>query len=240
MSDSLDNHNEIKVVLSAVEVEAASLQKDARELLYKSPANKKDRITLLIRCLEDVMRKDEFAGILGMSTKDLLLASLKARVNELDDLLWSKSLDYEGPLYDGYQHNEYRALSVLITSWVMESYGLVFKVKGNEVEKVKAVFRSEKLLVFARLFLGSMFKQSLIDVGSAKAEALVKELEETLTAEVYDRVSALTGLYDDAIGSFCGCLTGSLKDVAILINSFSKRMGAVSTALNESTGRLKE
>lgn len=53
------------------------------------------------------------------------------KLNRLEYLLWEKDEKYEGPLYDGYQENEWISISILIGIWFMEIYQTVKLNKKN-------------------------------------------------------------------------------------------------------------
>ena len=225
--------DEIKVVLSAATLDTSAIVAEAKELAYTTLPTAVDRIRMLKRCVEDVLLDDNFVtDALSEATKTLLRDSLNSKLARLEDLLWGKTLVYEGPLHDGYQRNEYKALSVMIGSWLMESYPVISKVASAEKEEFKALFSSNKLSIFAKSFLIATFRHKLVHVGEDWIGRLSKDLTSNITSALFGRVEGLVEMYDGALGECCSIWRDTMKRSLAVVETFTERRGAISTELN--------
>lgn len=231
------NTDEVKVVLSAATLDTNEIVAEAKELAYTTLPTKVDRIRMLKRCVEDVLLDDDFVtDDISDATKALLQTSLNLKLDRLEDLLWGKTLVYEGPLHDGYQRNEYKSLSVMIGSWLMESYPVVDKVVTAEKEEFKALFSSNKLAIFAKAFLLATFRHKLVHVGEDWVVSISKDLTKNITSALFGKVEGLVGVYDTALGECCSIWSDTMKRSLAVVEMFTEKRGAISTELNSLGG----
>lgn len=132
------------------------------------------------------------------------------QISRLYYLLYGKDKDYEGPLYNGLQENEWSMISLLIANWVMEVF---HQVKPKEL---KRNVNNKNLTIIASTILIALIKNKIIPLPEGKEDIVISILENT---DVLNFVNNQLELILNKIQYYCcGIIPPSKKSIMQITN----------------------
>ena len=128
------------------------------------------------------------------------------RIDRLDYLLWGKSLEYEGPLYDGFQPNEWAFIAVLVGAWFIETYKLYRN--SSKQENLDSLFTKENISNLSIQLIKKIVKNQLIktteqDKKNMEIFLATMTIKNFIENELSDTIIATKNLLME-LGCCCG------------------------------------
>lgn len=156
------------------------------------------------------------------------------RVDRLDYLLWGKTMEYEGPLYDGFQPNEWAFIAVLVGAWLIETYKLT---KASKQELIDSLFSKENMASLSIQIIKKIVANQLIKTTEQDRKNMEIFLA-TLTIKNFIQNELSTTL-DDTRGLLlllACCCGASRKMVDCKIYKNTELRGLSATSVNKYKG----
>lgn len=114
---------------------------------------------------------------------DTIRKHLVGNIDRFVHLLWGKTDNYEGPLYDGLQKNEWSIVTVLIGNWSMESYIDFLKDEHVLKQDIELFMTKQYLANFSFSLVKSILKEGLVP-GTDQTEI-----------EILDKIQQIPSIY---------------------------------------------
>jgi hypothetical protein len=159
---------------------------------------------------------------------------LVGNIDRFINLMWGKTDNYEGPLYDGLQKNEWSLVTVLVGNWAMESY--VNFLKDGQVLKTDIdLFMTKQYLAnFSISLLKGILKAGLVP-GTDETEIIILDKIQQIPSIykfIEDDLGKLKGDVDLLFKSSC-CGTWNYKKIKKQILLLSDDKGTFATIINK-------
>lgn len=157
------------------------------------------------------------------------------RIDRLDYLLWGKTADYEGPLYDGFQPNEWAFIAILVGAWLIETYKLTSSTEKQDL--INSLFSKENMTSLAIQLIKKIVENQLIkttDQDKKNMEVFLATLtiKNFIQNELGDKLNATRDLLLD-LAMCCG---SSKKTVTSKIYKSTELTGLFATGANKHKG----
>jgi hypothetical protein len=171
--------------------------------------------------------------------KDVLIN----RSDRLIYLLWTKNENYEGPLFNSYQENEWSSIIILLGDWLLESYIELMKKKKNITKEVKDLFEVNNIVKLSTYILKSILESSILgnknmldNLGILNNLDKFPKIFEMLRTEISEHMNLITNLTDGC------CCTGKCNVNKVLKNMFklAEETGKISAKINMILNSKKE
>lgn len=134
--------------------------------------------------------------------------TIENNVERLVFLLWGKDADYEGPLYDKYEDNEWLTISLLISNWLLESYNEIKKNKKIVEYDIKVFFQKENITKLSLYTIKKIIEHELIpNIDSELVLGYINAYENTemIRTVIENEVERLIEAMYDLILNNCMC-----------------------------------
>lgn len=154
--------------------------------------------------------------------------------SRLVHLLWGNTDEYEGPLFDGLQKNEWSIITVLVGNWVMEVYTDVLKDKDVLRDDILMFFSKQYLANFCFSLLKGIVKSGLVPGAgedALKSIDLIMRIP-AIYKFIEDDLRIVIGQVDDLLNQIC-CSKSNKKKIIKSIKELSDKQGALATLLNK-------
>lgn len=134
--------------------------------------------------------------------------TIENNVERLVFLLCGKNSDYEGPLYDKYEDNEWLTISLLISNWLLESYNEIKKNKKIAEYNIKVFFQKENITKLSLYIIKKIIEHALIpNIDSKLVLGHINAYENTemIRIVIENEVERLIEAMYDLILNNCMC-----------------------------------
>lgn len=134
-------------------------------------------------------------------------------------LLYGKDKDYEGPLYNGLQENEWSMITLLISSWVIET---THKIKPKEYNKnIRQLFFDHNVTEYACKILITLINNNIIPISNDDHKQKIISLlgNQKIIQFVNNQVEMIL----NKIKKCCGCLPPQNKAFVKISNEIGNK-----------------
>ena len=175
---------------------------------------------------------------------ELIKKHLNNNVSHLLYILWGKSDAYEGPLFDGFQKNDWALIIMVVGNWVMEVYTNILQDKAI-LQKEVELFASKKYVTELSFYIVEELVERKVVPGLDQDDLdLIRTIKgvQPLYDAIERNIGAIIAAMESLMGvSCCGCFKkNNLKKVAAEARKRSEEQGKMAAMENEFASLTKK
>lgn len=149
------------------------------------------------------------------------------RASRIVHLLFDKTDNYEGPLHNGLQNNDWPSITVLVGNWLTESYMTMVRDSSLLTQDVELFYDRKYMTKFSMTFMRYVMESDIIDGVSPED---LKKLEVFYNIVEGD-IGSVLEVVEKTIQSTC-CSSFRMSKITSKLESLSEKQGLLATSLN--------